>query len=125
MDVPAAYAFNYHFDNGVFRGLAFANYRTSEETEIVVNTINGLEIGGRKLRVEYKKVLPNSSSSTNLMEYNNMKEREAVPIASSSTSSQPSSPMMGERKLNTSTEEGNLKLPKKYYVRVIVIIQVY
>lgn len=107
MDVPAAYAFNYHFDNGVFRGLAFANYRTSEETEIVVNTINGLEIGGRKLRVEYKKVLPTSSSSTNLMEYNNMKEREVVPVASSSTSSQPSSPMMNERKLNTSTEEGN------------------
>lgn len=95
MDVPAAYAFNYHFDNGVFRGLAFANYRTPEETEIVVNTINGLEIGGRKLRVEYKRVLlPTPSSS-------------AIPHSSSTSSlSQPSSPHMSERRLPNNPDEG-------------------
>lgn len=107
MDVPAAYAFNYHFDNGVFRGLAFANYRTAEETEIVVNTINGLEIGGRKLRVEYKKMLPTSNSSSNLMEYNK-KEREIIPHPSSSTSSQPSSPLISERRLPSNPDEGNI-----------------
>ncbi|KAF8932992.1 hypothetical protein BGZ58_006657 [Dissophora ornata] len=58
LDIPKPYAFNYHFDNGVFRGLAFANYRTAEETEIVVHAVNGLDVSGRKLRVEFKKVMP-------------------------------------------------------------------
>ncbi|KAF9359426.1 hypothetical protein BGX26_012326 [Mortierella sp. AD094] len=58
LDIPKPYAFNYHFDNGIFRGLAFANYRTAEETEIVVNAVNGLDVSGRKLRVEFKKVMP-------------------------------------------------------------------
>ncbi|KAG0165737.1 hypothetical protein DFQ28_008348 [Apophysomyces sp. BC1034] len=58
LDIPAPYAFNYHLDNGVFRGLAFANYRTPQETDVVVKVLNGLDIGGRKLRVEYKRVLP-------------------------------------------------------------------
>ncbi|KAF9168778.1 hypothetical protein DFQ26_000045 [Actinomortierella ambigua] len=58
LDIPKPYAFNYHFDNGIFRGLAFANYRTAEETDIVVAAVNGLEVQGRKLRVEFKKVMP-------------------------------------------------------------------
>ncbi|CAG8513213.1 6267_t:CDS:2 [Funneliformis caledonium] len=58
LDIPRPYAFNYHFDNGVFRGLAFANYRTPEETDLVVSALNGYEVSGRKLRVEYKRVLP-------------------------------------------------------------------
>ncbi|KAF9405735.1 hypothetical protein BGZ76_006491, partial [Entomortierella beljakovae] len=58
LDIPKPYAFNYHFDNGIFRGLAFANYRTAEDTEIVVNAVNGLDVSGRKLRVEFKKVMP-------------------------------------------------------------------
>ncbi|CAJ0634190.1 1526_t:CDS:2 [Entrophospora sp. SA101] len=58
LDIPRPYAFNYHFDNGVFRGLAFANYRTPEETDQVVSALNGYEVSGRKLRVEYKRVLP-------------------------------------------------------------------
>lgn len=52
------YAFNYHFDQGVFRGLAFANFATAEDTASVINVLNGHEISGRKLRVEYKKMLP-------------------------------------------------------------------
>jgi hypothetical protein len=56
--LPLPYAFNYHFDNGVFRGLAFANFTTPEETAQVIDTMNHFELHGRKLRVEYKKMLP-------------------------------------------------------------------
>lgn len=55
--IPMPYAFNYHFDQGVFRGLAFANFRSGEEADAVVAALNGFDVSGRKLRVEYKKVL--------------------------------------------------------------------
>lgn len=58
MRLPLPYAFNYHFDNGIFRGLAFANFTTAEETGQVIQVMNHLELQGRKLRVEYKKMLP-------------------------------------------------------------------
>ncbi|CAL9737687.1 RNA-binding protein Pin4p [Monosporozyma servazzii] len=58
MGLPLPYAFNYHFDNGIFRGLAFANFTTTEETVQVINDLNGKDINGRKLKVEYKKLLP-------------------------------------------------------------------
>ncbi|GMM56783.1 Pin4 protein [Maudiozyma humilis] len=58
MGLPLPYAFNYHFDNGIFRGLAFANFTTAEETMDVITHLNGKEINGRKLKVEYKKMLP-------------------------------------------------------------------
>ena len=58
MNLPLPYAFNYHFDNGVFRGLAFANFTSAEETATVIANLNHLELQGRKLRVEYKKMLP-------------------------------------------------------------------
>lgn len=58
LGLPIPYAFNYHFDNGVFRGLAFANFTSTDETTQVVEQLNGREVGGRKLRVEYKKMLP-------------------------------------------------------------------
>lgn len=58
MGLPAPYAFNYHFDNGVFRGLAFANFQNPQDTAQVINTMNHMELQGRKLRVEYKKMLP-------------------------------------------------------------------
>ncbi|TVY32787.1 RNA-binding post-transcriptional regulator [Lachnellula subtilissima] len=58
MHLPLPYAFNYHFDGGVFRGLAFANFTTPEETSVVIDTMNHMELQGRKLRVEYKKMLP-------------------------------------------------------------------
>lgn len=56
--LPLPYAFNYHFDNGVFRGLAFANFTTPDETQQVIEAMNHFELHGRKLRVEYKKMLP-------------------------------------------------------------------
>jgi RNA recognition motif-containing protein len=57
LQAPLPYAFNYHHDNGVFRGLAFANFRHPHEADAVVVALNGYDISGRKLRVEYKKVL--------------------------------------------------------------------
>jgi RNA recognition motif-containing protein len=56
--LPIPYAFNYHFDQGVFRGLAFANFQTAQDTRLVIERMNGLDVHGRKLRVEYKKQLP-------------------------------------------------------------------
>ncbi|KAJ9082264.1 Peptidyl-prolyl cis-trans isomerase pin4 [Entomophthora muscae] len=53
--LPAPFALNYHLDNGVFRGLAFANFHTPEETSLVVSTLRGVELCGRKLRIEFKK----------------------------------------------------------------------
>ncbi|KAL3476465.1 hypothetical protein BJX99DRAFT_140478 [Aspergillus californicus] len=58
LNLPLPYAFNYHFDNGVFRGLAFANFTSAEETATVIEVLNHFELHGRKLRVEYKKMLP-------------------------------------------------------------------
>lgn len=58
MNLPLPYAFNYHFDNGVFRGLAFANFTSADETAAVIENLNHFELHGRKLRVEYKKMLP-------------------------------------------------------------------
>lgn len=58
MSLPLPYAFNYHFDNGVFRGLAFANFTSAAETAAVIAHLNHFELQGRKLRVEYKKMLP-------------------------------------------------------------------
>lgn len=50
---------DYHFDgdNRLFRGLAFANFRSPHEADSAVVALNGYDLQGRKLRVEYKKVL--------------------------------------------------------------------
>ena len=58
LGLPQPYAFNYHFDNGIFRGLAFANFQSPLDTQTVIERLNGYEVQGRKLRVEYKKMLP-------------------------------------------------------------------
>jgi R3H domain len=58
LSIPTPYAFNYHLDqSGQFRGLAFANFRASSDADAVVVALNGFDVQGRKLRVEYKKVL--------------------------------------------------------------------
>ena len=58
MNLPLPYAYNYHFDNAVFRALAFANFTSADETAAVIDNLNHFELHGRKLRVEYKKMLP-------------------------------------------------------------------
>lgn len=58
LSIPTPYAFNYHLDQqGAFRGLAFANFRQASDADAVVVALNGFDVQGRKLRVEYKKVL--------------------------------------------------------------------
>lgn len=58
LSIPTPYAFNYHLDQqGSFRGLAFANFRQASDADAVVAALNGFDVQGRKLRVEYKKVL--------------------------------------------------------------------
>jgi len=58
LSIPTPYAFNYHLDqSGSFRGLAFANFRQASDADAVVAALNGFDVQGRKLRVEYKKVL--------------------------------------------------------------------
>ncbi|KAF9264953.1 hypothetical protein L218DRAFT_861925 [Marasmius fiardii PR-910] len=58
LSIPTPYAFNYHLDQqGAFRGLAFANFRQAADADAVVAALNGFDVQGRKLRVEYKKVL--------------------------------------------------------------------
>ncbi|KAH0830283.1 hypothetical protein J3R83DRAFT_1648 [Lanmaoa asiatica] len=58
LSIPTPYAFNYHLDQqGSFRGLAFANFRQAADADAVVAALNGFDVQGRKLRVEYKKVL--------------------------------------------------------------------
>ncbi|KAJ2680346.1 Peptidyl-prolyl cis-trans isomerase pin4 [Coemansia spiralis] len=61
LGLPLPYAFNYHFDSGVFRGLAFGNFRTPEEAARVIVGLNGLTLLGRPLKVEYKKALPGTA----------------------------------------------------------------
>lgn len=56
--LPLPHAFNYHFNDGIFHGLAFANFHCSESTRLVIETMNGMIMDGRKLQVEYKKMLP-------------------------------------------------------------------
>jgi len=45
-----------HYDNaGVFRGMAFIKYRQLEDAIQVYELLNGMDVGGRKVRVEYKR----------------------------------------------------------------------
>ncbi|KAL4061724.1 hypothetical protein J3A83DRAFT_4167584 [Scleroderma citrinum] len=58
LSIPTPYAFNYHLDQqGSFRGLAFANFHKAVDADIIISALNGFEVQGRKLHVEYKKVL--------------------------------------------------------------------
>lgn len=91
--LPLPYAFNYHFDNGVFRGLAFANFTTAEETAVVIETMNHFELQGRKLRVEYKKMLPLAERERierEKRERRGQLEEQHRPMAASQLQSQPS-----------------------------------
>ena len=58
LNLPLPSTLDYHFQNGVFRGLAFAHFTSPKETEQVVKKLNHVEVSGRKLRVDYKKMVP-------------------------------------------------------------------
>jgi len=56
MNTTAPQSINLHFDNmGVFRGMAFIKYRLLEDAIKVFEALNGYDVGGRKVRVEYKR----------------------------------------------------------------------
>ncbi|KAJ2412678.1 Peptidyl-prolyl cis-trans isomerase pin4 [Coemansia sp. RSA 2530] len=61
LGLPLPYAFNYHFDGGIFRGLAFGNFRAPEEAARAIVGLNGISLLGRPLKVEYKKALPGTA----------------------------------------------------------------
>ncbi|KAJ1920628.1 Peptidyl-prolyl cis-trans isomerase pin4 [Mycoemilia scoparia] len=56
--LPLPYAFNYHYEGGLFRGLAFANFYSPEEAAQTFVGLNGITLLGRTIKVEYKKALP-------------------------------------------------------------------
>lgn len=93
MNLPLPYAFNYHFDNGVFRGLAFANFTSPDETASVIDNLNHFELQGRKLRVEYKKMLPlqeRERIEREKRERRGQLEEQHRPMANNALNSQPS-----------------------------------
>lgn len=93
MNLPLPYAFNYHFDNGVFRGLAFANFTTPDETAAVIQRMNHLDLHGRKLRVEYKKMLPQAERDRierEKRERRGQLEEQHRPMAAAQLQNQPS-----------------------------------
>lgn len=93
MGLPLPYAFNYHFDNGVFRGLAFANFTSPDETAMVIESMNHFELQGRKLRVEYKKMLPAAERERierEKRERRGQLEEQHRPMVSSGLQNQPS-----------------------------------
>jgi len=46
---------NLHYEGGIFKGMAFIKYKHIEEAIKVFDSLNGLDVGGRKVRVEYKR----------------------------------------------------------------------
>ncbi|OMJ07146.1 RNA-binding protein PIN4 [Smittium culicis] len=56
LNLPIPYAFNYHYEGNLFRGLAFANFHSNDDAAKVIAGLNGLYLAGRELKVEYKKV---------------------------------------------------------------------
>lgn len=56
VNTTAPQSINLHFDNmGVFRGMAFIKYRLLDDAIKVYEALNGFDVGGRKVRVEYKR----------------------------------------------------------------------
>ena len=64
--LPEPYAFNYHYhrQDNLFRGMAFANFRSSEDAQAVLEQLNGLEVEGRRIRVENKKQQQGNNTTT-------------------------------------------------------------
>jgi RNA recognition motif-containing protein len=104
LGLPLPYAFNYHFDNGVFRGLAFANFTNPEETGAVIEAMNHFELNGRKLRVEYKKMLPAAERERierEKRERRGQLEEQHRPMAPQPLQTQPSTSSLSSRVMNT------------------------
>ena len=111
MNLPLPYAFNYHFDNGVFRGLAFANFTSADETAIVIENLNHYDLQGRRLRVEYKKMLPlqeRERIEREKRERRGQLEEQHRPVPGSQLQNHPSmSSLASQRPANTPSPIGN------------------
>jgi RNA recognition motif-containing protein len=99
--LPLPFAFNYHFPEGIFGGVAFANFSGPVEASQVINAMNGLPIMGRELRVEYKKRLPagnqkNRARQEQLQEYHQRIGTRAQETPLSMKAITPSGHRMGE-----------------------------
>eukprot|EP00741_Cyanophora_paradoxa_P025534 tig00000383_g24640.t1 len=47
---------NFHYDDkGTFRGMAFAKFRAMEDAVHAYDQLSGMDVSGRKLKIEYKK----------------------------------------------------------------------
>jgi len=115
MRLPLPYAFNYHFDNGVFRGLAFANFTTADETAAVIDAMNHFELQGRKLRVEYKKMLPlveRERIEREKRERRGQLEEQHRPMASATLHNQPSMSSLSSHMRATSPSPVSAPTPK-------------
>lgn len=61
----APHTVNYSYDQtGVFRGVAFAKYKKVEDATNAMEKLSGLDIAGRKLRIEFKRRGSSISSLT-------------------------------------------------------------
>ena len=125
LNLPLPYAFNYHFDNGVFRGLAFANFTSADETQVVIENLNGYEIQGRRLRVEYKKMLPIAERERierEKRERRGQLEEQHRPIPTPGLQNHPSmSSMTSHRPANTPSPIGNRgEMPGKFCPRAMI-----
>ncbi|KAL9090121.1 MAG: hypothetical protein Q9165_005401 [Trypethelium subeluteriae] len=115
MHLPLPYAFNYHFDNGVFRGLAFANFTTADETAVVIEHMNHFELQGRKLRVEYKKMLPLAERERierEKRERRGQLEEQHRPLPGAQLNNQPSLSSMSSHIPTTSPSPVSARNPK-------------
>lgn len=53
---------NFHYDAaGTFRGMAFAKFKAMPDAVKAFDLLNGLDVGGRKIRIEYKRKGSNAS----------------------------------------------------------------
>ncbi|KFG82227.1 putative R3H domain protein [Metarhizium anisopliae] len=114
LNLPQPYAFNYHFDNGVFRGLAFANFQSAEDTRVVIEAMNGMDVHGRKLRVEYKKMLPEAERERIEREKRErrgqLEEQHRAPILHQQSSIQSLSSMSQTQQRTPSSHLGDVDL---------------
>lgn len=125
MRLPLPYAFNYHFDNGVFRGLAFANFTTSEETAVVIEAMNHFELQGRKLRVEYKKMLPLAERERierEKRERRGQLEEQHRPMGSGTLHAQPSMSSLSSHMRATSPSPVSTHTPKPGMTRDLFVL---
>lgn len=125
MNLPLPYAFNYHFDNGVFRGLAFANFTSADETATVIDNLNHFELQGRKLRVEYKKMLPlqeRERIEREKRERRGQLEEQHRPMVNNQVHSQPSMSSVSSHIPATSPSpiDSRTDKPGKYVAHLIV-----